>query len=179
MPNQQKNPTEKRIIASFCALLSQRKHLDDIAVFEIAKKAQVSRTTFYNYFDSKQILIDETLNYIFDEVTLILNKDLLFDAKVMTRLTTYLHDNQSLILPVISFYPDVVEKTRKFIREVVLNSDIPNVTQKAEDSYHIPKEYAFELYIVTIQCILFLWIKNGFKESPEEIVTIILTSVRF
>ena len=58
---------------------------------------------------------------------------------------------------------------REFIIETILNSDIENVTELMEQSYHIPAKYSLEVYVSTIVTILTLWLKEGCIESPEEL----------
>jgi len=66
---------------------------------------------------------------------------------------------------------------REFIIETILNSDIENVTELMEQSYHIPAKYSLEIYVSTIVTILTLWLKEGCVESPEELADIILEAV--
>ena len=69
------------------------------------------------------------------------------------------------------------EMIREFIIETILNSDIENVTELMEQSYHIPAKYSLEVYVSTIVTILTLWLKEGCIESPEELADIILEAV--
>ena len=69
------------------------------------------------------------------------------------------------------------EMIREFIIETILNSDIENVTELMEQSYHIPAKYSLEIYVSTIVTILTLWLKEGCVESPEELADIILEAV--
>src|SRR5690554_5735283 len=59
-----------------------------VSVSEIAKKANVSQVTIYNYFESKDLLINEVLKYYIDKVwneqIQILDSDLPFNEKLQT-----------------------------------------------------------------------------------------------
>ena len=73
--------------------------------------------------------------------------------------------------------PNINGMIREFIIETILNSDIENVTELMEQSYHIPAKYSLEVYVSTIVTILTLWLKEGCIESPEELADIILEAV--
>lgn len=59
-----------------------------VSVSEIAQKANVSQVTIYNYFESKDLLINEVLKYyidkVWDEQIQILDSDLPFNEKLKT-----------------------------------------------------------------------------------------------
>ena len=52
--------------------------------------------------------------------------------------------------------PNINELICEFIIETILNSDIENVTELMERSYHIPVKYSSEVYVITIVTILAL-----------------------
>lgn len=73
--------------------------------------------------------------------------------------------------------PNINELICEFIIETILNSDIENVTELMERSYHIPVKYSSEVYVITIVTILALWLKEGCIESPEGTAITLLEAV--
>lgn len=55
------------IADAFCRLLQQR-HFDQIAVSHITKEANISRTTFYNYFNDKYELMEALEHVVLEDV---------------------------------------------------------------------------------------------------------------
>ena len=68
-------------------------------------------------------------------------------------------------------YPVVKKVAELFV------SDIENVTELMERSYHIPVKYSSEVYVITIVTILALWLKEGCIESPEGTAITLLEAV--
>lgn len=79
----------------------------------------------------------------------------------------YLKENHKLCRTLMTHIPNINELICEFIIETILNSDIENVTELMERSYHIPVKYSSEVYVITIVTILALWLKEGCIESPE------------
>ena len=100
-----------------------------------------------------------------------------YQEGVVTEMLRYLKENQKLCLTLMTHIPNINEMIREFIIETILNSDIENVTELMEQSYHIPAKYSLEVYVSTIVTILTLWLKEDCIESPEELADIILEAV--
>lgn len=169
--------TEEKIILAFCNLLLI-KEFKDISIKDIITEAGIARTTFYNYYDSKKEFTEEAVNFIFDEITYILNADLTFQSEVLLEMLTYLHHNKEITLVFINKIPNIKEIVREYIKTQILNSNIPNLDTQLTDAYGLPFNYSLNIYIETIESIIFSWINNNFKETPEQIVKFINHSVR-
>lgn len=59
--------TQSVIVRSFVDLL-QKHNFKDISVRDILKEANVSRTTFYRYYEDKYLLLEALLNYYLADV---------------------------------------------------------------------------------------------------------------
>ena len=155
---------------------SEESSLEQISITDIIKKA-TSRPTFYYYYSNKEDLVETTFSKILDKISSILQEDMTYQEGVVTEMLRYLKENQKLCLTLMTHIPNINEMIREFIIETILNSDIENVTELMEQSYHIPAKYSLEVYVSTIVTILTLWLKEGCIESPEELADIILEAV--
>ena len=151
--------SERKIVNAFIELLEESS-LEQISITDIIKKANLSRPTFYYYYSNKEDLVETTFSKILDNVSSILQED-----------------NRKLCLTLMTHIPNINGMIREFIIETILNSDIENVTELMEQSYHIPAKYSLEVYVSTIVTILTLWLKEDCIESPEELADIILEAV--
>ena len=168
--------SERKIVNAFIELLEESS-LEQISITDIIKKANLSRPTFYYYYSNKEDLVETTFSKILDKVSSILQEDMTYQEGVVTEMLRYLKENQKLCLTLMTHIPNINEMIREFIIETILNSDIENVTELMEQSYHIPAKYSLEIYVSTIVTILTLWLKEGCVESPEELADIILEAV--
>ena len=160
--------SERKIVNAFIELLEESS-LEQISITDIIKKANLSRPTFYYYYSNKEDLVETTFSKILDKVSSILQEDMTYQEGVVTEMLRYLKENQKLCLTLMTHIPNINEMIREFIIETILNSDIENVTELMEQSYHIPAKYSLEIYVSTIVTILTLWLKEGCVESPEEL----------
>ncbi len=70
-----------------------------------------------------------------------------YQEGVVTEMLGYLKENT------LCLTHDTHSKSMRyseFIIETILNSDIENVTELMEQSYHIPAKYSLEIYVSTI-----------------------------
>ena len=167
--------SKQKIVNTFTEL-SEESSLEQINTTDIIKKVSLSRPTFY-YYSNQDNLVETTLSKILDKVSSILQKYMTYQKGVLTEMLRYLKENQKLCLTLMTHIPNINEMIREFIIETILNSDIENVTELMEQSYHIPAKYSLEVYVSTIVTILTLWLKEGCIESPEELADIILEAV--
>ena len=158
--------SERKIVNAFIELLEESS-LEQISITDIIKKANLSRPTFYYYYSNKEDLVETTFSKILDKISSILQEDMTYQEGVVTEMLRYLKENQKLCLTLMTHIPNINEMIREFIIETILNSDIENVTELMEQSYHIPAKYSLEVYVSTIVTILTLWLKEGCIESYE------------
>ena len=159
--------SERKIVNAFIELLEESS-LEQISITDIIMKANLSRPTSYYYYSNKEDLVETTFSKILDKISSILQEDMTYQEGVVTEMLRYLKENQKLCLTLMTHIPNINEMIREFIIETILNSDIENVTELMEQSYHIPAKYSLEVYVSTIVTILTIWLKEGCIESPEE-----------
>ena len=160
------NKIVKDSIAQSIFQLMKRKRFSDITITEIVKKAGVARASFYRNFAYKE---DAVSYYIIDTMKLYKNQFYLAD----------LRDNYyNLIVGTMDFIFDYKENLESLfnsglsqlllhaINTYLLESSIPPVTDKTE-------KYFLFSYGGSIFNIIYHWISDGTKESPEEIASII------
>lgn len=88
--------TNLKFLKAFSELL-ETKSFEQITVSDLAKKAQLSRRAFYNHFNSKEDFLRESILIIFDDITKILNNDLLYEEVVLKEMLSYMYINKEII----------------------------------------------------------------------------------
>lgn len=173
-----KNHTGMNIgfLKSLSTLLTT-KSLTQISVNEICKETGLSRRTFYNYFSSKEDFLKNSIFIFLDEVTKILYTDLSFSAPVIVEVLTYLQKNQDITRALALHYPDNLPIIKEYVIDIVLSSKKIN-KQKLKEAYQLPEDFALNVYVISVISVVFVWIRTGFHESPEEIATYIKAAVK-
>lgn len=80
--------TNLKFLKAFSELLKMRS-FEQIKVSDLAKKARLSRRSFYNHYNSKEDFLRESILIIFDDITKILNNDLLYEEVVLKEMITH------------------------------------------------------------------------------------------
>lgn len=88
--------TNLKFLKAFSELLKTRS-FEQIKVSDLAKKAQLSRRAFYNHYNSKEDFLRESILIIFDDITKILNNDLLYKEVVLKEMLSYMYINKEII----------------------------------------------------------------------------------
>lgn len=173
-----KNHTGMNIgfLKSLSTLLTT-KSLTQISVNEICKETGLSRRTFYNYFSSKEDFLKNSIFIFLDDVTKILYTDLSFNTPVIVEVLTYLQKNQDITRALALHYPDNLPIIKEYVIDIVLSSKKIN-KQKLKEAYQLPEGFALNVYVISVISVVFVWIRTGFHESPEEIATYIKAAVK-
>lgn len=161
--NKRRKQSQEKIEKVFIELL-QTKELNEISVTDICKLSHLNRSTFYaNYIDIydladkvKEKLEQEVKNLYSDETT---KK---YNSNDYLRLFYHIKENQL-------FYKTYF-KLGFDNRHSIFKYDT-NLAKKYFDDKFI--EYHIEFFKNGLNSIIKLWLKNGCKESPEEIDSII------
>lgn len=178
MRNSRKISTEKKIILATCTLLKKTKSWEAIKLIDIVKESKLSKSTFYNYFESKQAIKEQSLFIVLDEITIILYRDLSFGDEVLLQLFNHLKDNQYLLQLLIQYYPNFGIEIKKYIRTMLIYSNIEYLSKRLETSYQIPEKFAINVYTLTIESIILDWIRSDCFEEPKEMVDILRTAIK-
>lgn len=169
--------TNLKFLKAFSELLKMRR-FEQIKVSDLAKKAQLSRRAFYNYYNSKEDFLRESILIIFDDITKILNNDLLYEELVLKEMLSYMYINKEIIKSFVCFFPNIDNIIKNYIKGMIIHSDIPDLQKQLETAYQVPYSFALDIYISTIESIILNWIDNDFTESPEKIAKYITSVVR-
>lgn len=169
--------TNLKFLKAFSELLKMRS-FEQIKVSDLAKKARLSRRSFYNHYNSKEDFLRESILIIFDDITKILNNDLLYEEVVLKEMLSYMYTNKEIIKSFVCFFPNIDNIIKDYIKGMIIHSDIPDLEKQLETAYQIPYSFALDIYISTIESIILNWIDNDFTEEPEEIAKYITSVVR-
>lgn len=169
--------TNLKFLKAFSELLKMRS-FEQIKVSDLAKKARLSRRSFYNHYNSKEDFLRESILIIFDDITKILNNDLLYEEVILKEMLSYMYTNKEIIKSFVCFFPNIDNIIKDYIKGMIIHSDIPDLEKQLETAYQIPYSFALDIYISTIESIILNWIDNDFTEEPEEIAKYITSVVR-
>ncbi|HFI0144958.1 TPA: TetR/AcrR family transcriptional regulator, partial [Streptococcus suis] len=158
--------------------LTKSSEKDNFTINQIADRAKLSRRVFYHYYNSKETFLEEALEYILNEINIILAKDPTLSDDVIAEMLTFLYNNRSIAVDFVTIIPHISLEVTKYITEVIEHSSIPDLANQLERAYKVPYEYALTVYVSTIDSIIKHWIQNGCQETPETIQRYILSIVR-
>ncbi|MGT2832929.1 TetR/AcrR family transcriptional regulator [Streptococcus halotolerans] len=178
-PHQTLTKSQRYLIDAFIKLLDEKSPAD-IRIIDILNVSGVSRTTFYNYFDSKESLIDFCLSAYIDHITLILNQDLAYPDQVVVDALTFLKEHSNYTRALVLYYPNIDQIVTNYITKMTdpKHSSIDHLNAKLKEGYHFSEKYLLSIYVMTIKTIIFVWVKNDFKETPSEVTAILKTAVQ-
>ena len=145
------------------------KPLDLITIKELAKKAEISRTAFYNNFNN----LDDVLKYIYQRAHKQIFKEKYFQLEYVYSdehildMISFFDKNSKLLLVLIKW--NLIELIAKYNTEIVLG-----YTQHYKNKFI--REHAFyfiSYYHGSLFNICTYWIINGKQESIETLFKII------
>ncbi|MGI6203917.1 MAG: TetR/AcrR family transcriptional regulator [Anaerovoracaceae bacterium] len=164
--------TREAIFRAFSSLLAG-KHYSRITVQDIIDKADVGRTTFYAHFQTKEDLLNQMCEDIFSHVFSSVDKReethdfssqpaTLFNE--LTHLLYHLREQQDISNLFSGESGDVF---LKYFKEQLARA-FDGMKELFPES--VPKEYAEIFYVTSFAELVSMWIKKGFRESPETII---------
>lgn len=108
--------TKKMIRRAFVDLLSERKLIANITVSELAERADIAKSTFYNHYDDLYAVGDEMFNELIHEFDLAIDdmtKNNTSDYKVyVKRVFSFLRENSDIYSKVVDS-PDAIFFTER------------------------------------------------------------------
>ena len=165
--------TREAIFRAFSSLLA-RKHYNRISVQNIIDEADVGRTTFYAHFQTKEDLLNQMCEDIFSHVfSSVGEREATHDfssqpatlSTELTHLLYHLKDQQQDISHLFS--GESGDVFLKYFKEQ-LTKAFNGMNELFPET--VPKEYAEIFYVTSFAELVSIWVKNGFKETPETIV---------
>ena len=163
--------TRKAIFQAFSSLLA-KKHYNKITVQEIIDAANVGRSTFYAHFETKDALLNELCQELFDHII-----SSAFDAShthgldnhnepesVFTHLLQHLAENDMHILELLSS-----ESSELFLPYFRIRLNDLMKTQFRIQNDEIPYDFLINHITGSFVEMTLWWIQNGMEEAPEEL----------
>lgn len=159
----------KDYIFTALILLMEQNDYPNITVTDIAKKAGVSRMTYYRTYSSKE---DILIQYFNDTAS-----ELLAEIKAQPDITPY-----QLAVSFFSFFQEhgsIVSILKKAnLLELMFNNFIQNLQHFYKEIVgptELDPKRNYHLYYSAggLSLALILWIENGYKETPEEMARLI------
>ena len=167
---EKENLTRGYIFDAFKYLL-QNNSYDDISVCDITDKAGVSRMSFYRNFKSKDDLLYQGIDVIFNNL----------------RKAFLSSDNKSIYTIsklIFETFKDYKDELFSIANNKVIQHILDKVPEKlnentATDYMNKTSQYVPVFYYGAISTVLFDWLKNGAQESPEEMAKLIAGLINF
>ena len=161
--NKRKKESMERIEKVFIELL-QTKELNEISVSDICKRAGLNRTTFYANYADIYGLADAIRDKLENEVSGLYKEEVTqgFNSNDYLKLFRHIKDNQIFYN---TYFKLGYDNNYKFIRY-----DTALARVHFQNRFI---EYHMEFFKAGITHIIKLWLKNGCKESPEDMFEII------
>lgn len=176
--------TEQRIREALARLLS-KKGLDALTVSDVAREAGINRGTFYAHYTDKYDLMEKQIQSVIDEIRDLLlapgqkpadAHDLIPRANIIAALS-YVRDNREFVAAVTSNGTDA--RLQSQVKDALAQliecraRSYPELTL----SYHgIPTDYGREMLLSGVTSVIWLWLRKGCVEPPEEICDIVLAN---
>ncbi len=160
----ERNPANvfaKDCIATALIKLMQQKKYEDITITDIAQTAGVSRVTYYRNYKSKEEIIThhmDELGYQFEQETKHLDRLKDRYACVLAFFRHWIKHSEFLLC--------LSEAKLSYVMLEHINKSISVVATTPK------KKYEACYFVGSMHNILFEWIKDGMKESPEEMAAI-------
>ena len=168
---------QKAIIDAFINLIRKKGFLK-VTVQEIIDTAQVNKSTFYMYYLDKYDLLDKVEDQLFAGLREI-EDDVPFDLVIESgiseehltnteRFLRYMYDNGELFA---LFTNDeycgatFINKNKEAIMKLWKDKNVYN-------KFAVPQVYAVAALIGMTNSLIFEWVKNGFRETPEDFLVI-------
>ena len=166
--NKRRKESMERIEKVFVELL-QTKELDEIRVSDICKRAGLNRTTFYANYTDIYGLADAIRNKLENEVTDLYEDEITqrFNSHDYLKLFRHIKDNQIFYQTYFKLGYDNEYKVIAY-----------DVNLAREHFHNQFVEYHMEFFKAGITQIIKLWLKNGCRESPEDMVEILKSEYR-
>ena len=166
--NKRRKESMERIEKVFVELL-QTKELDEIRVSDICKRAGLNRTTFYANYADIYGLADAIRNKLENEVTDLYEDEITqrFNSHDYLKLFRHIKDNQIFYQTYFKLGYDNEYKVIAY-----------DVNLAREHFHNQFVEYHMEFFRAGITQIIKLWLKNGCRESPEDMVEILKSEYR-
>jgi len=176
MADNQRVRLSKQMLRNSLIEILGKKSIHKVSIREICDRAQINRTTFYKYYGSQYDLLADMEN------------------EVLVRISEYIGDNLNIersenqIVKIVVFINENIE----LFKVLINNNEDPDFPQKLFDLQELRQtmnrqlknlykenelEYIFDMTVNGGLSIIRKWINKENRESPEEIATIINSTI--
>lgn len=162
LSNQEANQITRECLQTALILLMSEKPFEKISITELVKRSGVSRTAFYRNYDSKEAILIEIANVLYEKI-----RQSLEDPKYIQNPGQWFLDLFTECIKnaqLIHFLIQTNQLTLSNINTTVLHSIFPATHAKGRYSSLAAEGALFY--------ILKEWIDRNMKESPEEMASI-------
>lgn len=176
--------TAVKMDKAFLELL-EKKDFEFITVKEICVKAEVNRSTFYLHYETVGDLLDESVQYMFDQLNAYFTEG---DVYVINDIKSADLDDLYLITPnLLKPYLTFIADNKRLFATALLKADSLRLEQSYDklfthvlnpilDRFDIPenkRRYMLAFYVRGIIAVIDEWIKGNCFENIDFIVNII------
>lgn len=176
--------TAVKMDKAFLELL-EKKDFEFITVKEICVKAEVNRSTFYLHYETVGDLLDESVQYMFDQLNAYFTEG---DVYVINDIKSADLDDLYLITPnLLKPYLTFIADNKRLFATALLKADSLRLKQSYDklfthvlnpilDRFDIPenkRRYMLAFYVRGIIAVIDEWIKGNCFENIDFIVNII------
>lgn len=167
--------SKKFLKEALLSLLSEMK-LSEIKVVTLCTRAEINRATFYSHYKNVYQLFDEILDSFMDQMcsfVVKINENISREQKVkeFKKLIQYIDKNSSLFIMIFDNSSNFEFTSHQY---QVLQQKIH---QRIKSNNSMLSKYITNYYIYAGGAILYTWLKNGKKESYDEIGKILYTFI--
>ncbi len=161
--NKRRRDSQKRIEMAFVKLL-QYKEFNEIRVTELCRKAGVNRTTFYANYDDLFALADAVQKNLEAEVFDLYReeRERKYNSNDFLKLFRHIRENQLFYKTYFKLGMDG--------RFQITEYDVGQAARFYDSNYI---EYHMEFFRNGLNAIIRMWLKNGCRETPEEMESIL------
>jgi AcrR family transcriptional regulator len=187
MTGKRNTQTESKIKTAFTALV-QAKGFDAVTVSDLSRTAGINRGTFYMHyldkFDLRRQLIDDAI----EDLTRILTAERYPPQHVGTVIDVFRSDSIAEALRYVkgeyAFFDAVsrsgsdmqmYDQVKDSLKQLIL-AQASQLDAMPHDYCGIPVDYALEILVSAVASVIWLWIRRGCEEAPEDICAIIEAS---
>lgn len=164
--------TRMIIEQSFLELLRE-KPVSKITVTELCERAQLNRATFYKHYLDIPDLMEKIEESLFDQIRESFGQEKIQLQAFLVKMMYYTQENQARFLALGGDHGDPNLMTKTF--QVCYESAYPLLAQNLVKLKETEKEMLYSFLSYGAGAILTWWIKNGMKETPEDVAQLILS----
>ncbi|WEV57440.1 TetR/AcrR family transcriptional regulator [Ligilactobacillus acidipiscis] len=176
--------TEKAIREAFFSLISQV-GFNKLHVRDIINQSKINRTTFYAHYTDKYALLNKLEDDLLVEMREVAEQgsaDLLLKSQIadVDRVVLYAHDSVKYIRAHAATYtllmsdkgdPAFAQKLQDSISQVWQDKDLFK-------ELTIPQDYAISAVTGMVISLMQTWVKNDYRETPDDFVQIVIKVIR-